>query len=161
MSNLRKRIQPELRPLPELDIFTVPKIQNSIDYDFTAEYRPASTLDSKSFIEFNITTAPDEYLRLYKTEFYLRLKIIIDKKLKTGVTAADWASVSTCNNLLNSIFKQVEFWIGDRLIDPPHQTYPYKTYIEKHLGKSRDVKNTSASLGFWIEKCKSRRRKGI
>lgn len=151
MSIARRKTYADFMPLPEFDIFYRPKVQESIDHDFVAEYRPASALDSKSFIEFNIHTAVDEYLRLYKTEFYLRLKITIENPLKVEVKEDDWKNVSVCNNLLNSMFKQVEFWIGDRLIDPPHQTYPYKTYLEKQLGKSEEVKKTSAALGFWIE----------
>ena len=148
----RNRYQPELKPLPEYDIFRVPKVQNTIEQDFTAEYRPAAMLSSKASIEFNIVTAKDEYLRLYQTEFYLRLKICIEKPIKSiSVTKDDWKNVSTCNNLLNSIFKQVEFWIGDRSIDPAHQTYAYKTYFEKLLGKSEEVKKTAADLGGWTE----------
>lgn len=147
----RKRLPTEFQPLPELDIFCAPKVQNSIDYDIVNEYRPVSTLDSKSFIEFNITTAVDEYLRLYKSEFYLRMKITIENPLKIEIKDEDWKQVSTANNLLNSIFKQVEFWIGDQLVGPSHQTYPYKTYLEKHLGKSSEIKKTCAALGFWIE----------
>ena len=146
------RKQNDLKPLPEFDIFQIPKIQNSIDCEFTQELRPVSTLDSKAFIEFNLTTAKDQYLRLWQTEFYLRLKIRLEKSaIGPKIVEKDWDDVWTCTNLMNSLLKQVEFYIGDRLIDPPHQTHAYKTYFEKFFGKSSDIKNTAAELGFWFE----------
>lgn len=152
MENKRQRKQnSELKPLPEFDIFHLPKIQNSIECDFTQELRPVSTLDSKAFIEFNLSTGRDQYLRLWQTEFYLRMKIKLEKPLNGTVGEADWANVWTSNNLMNSLFKQVEFYIGDRLIDPAHQTYPYKTYFEKFFGKSYEMKRTASELGFWFE----------
>ena len=149
---LRKKQNISVGCLPEFDMFSIPNVQSSIECDYEAEYRPVATLDPKSFIEFNLNTDVQEYLRLHKTEFYLRMKISIAKNGNDEkCTLEDWKNISTCNNLLNSLFKQVEFWIGDRLIDPPHQTYPYKTYFEKILGKSSDIKKTSATLGFWTE----------
>ena len=147
----RQRIQSGLKPLPELDIFSLPKVQNSIEDNLHIECRPAAVLNSNTFIEFNYTTGNDEYLRLYETELYMRMKIFIEKPITKKLDRDDWKNVSICNNFMNSLFKQVEFWIGDRLIDPQHQTYAYKTYLEKLMGKSSDVKRTSAKLGLWYE----------
>jgi len=147
----RQRVQNDLKPLPELDIFSVPKVQNSIDSSLHIECRPAAVLSQKATIEFNYTTGNNEYLRLYDTELYMRMRIFIEKPVTKTLEKDDWNNVSICNNFMNSLFKQVEFYIGDRLIDPQHQTYPYKTYLEKVLGKSADVKRTSAKLGFWTE----------
>ena len=147
MSKMRR----EVTTPPEFGVFSSRIIQSSIEEDLNTDLRPATAPDTKSVIEFNFTTDEKEYLRLNKTKLYLRMKISITKGGSGSVILDDWKNISVCNNLLNSMFKQVEFWIGDRLVDPPHQTYPYKTYFEKIFGKSNDVKRTSAALGFWTE----------
>ena len=93
------------RPLSIFDIFAVPPTQDTIEKDILNEYRPISTLDSKSFIEFNITSGAEEYIRLDKTVLYLRLRINLAKPLNLSVSKDDWKKISTVNNLMNSLFQ--------------------------------------------------------
>ena len=106
------------RPLSIFDIFAVPPTQDTIEKDILNEYRPISTLDSKSFIEFNITSGAEEYIRLDKTVLYLRLRINLAKPLNLSVSKDDWKKISTVNNLMNSLFKQIDLTIGDRIVNP-------------------------------------------
>ena len=138
-------------PLNEFDIFGIPPTQSTVEQDILTEHRPIAALDSKSYIEFIFSSAQDEYIRLDKTWLYLRLRVNISKPLNVTVAETDWAKVSTVNNLLNSIFKQVDLSIGDRNITPQHQTYSYKTDFEYRLGKSKDAKESFLSSGFWFE----------
>ena len=140
-----------VKPLHEFDIFSVPPTQTTIEDDLMTEHRPISTLDSKSFIEFNISSGLDEYIRLDKTLFYLRMRINIKKPMAADVKKEDWKKVSTVNNLLNSLFKQIDFSIGDHIVNPPHQTYPYKTDFEIKLGKAKELKETLLASSFWFK----------
>ena len=79
------------------------------------------------------------------------MRIHIEAPISKVATADDWKNVAVCNNFLNSLWKTVEFWIGDRLIHPPYQTYGHKTNLEKELGKSDEIKNTLAASGFWFD----------
>ena len=144
-----------VKPLSEFDIFSVPPTQTTIEEDLFMEHRPVSTLDSRAFIEFNISSGIDEYIRLDKIWFYLKLRINISRPLKADVTSHDWRKVSTVNNLLNSLFKQIDLTIGDRVVTPPHQTYAYKIDFEIKLGKSKDSKETNLSSIFWFESYKA------
>ena len=141
-----------VKALPEFDIFTVPPTQSTIEQDLLTEHRPISTLDPRACIEFNFSSGIDEYLRLDKSLFFMKLRITIEKPLNAEVKMVDWGKVSTVNNLLNSLFKQIDLTIGDRIINPPHQTYSYKTDIELKLGKSREAKETFLNSSFWFEK---------
>lgn len=140
-----------VKPLHEFDIFSVPPMQSTIENDVMTEHRPVSILDSKSVIEFNFSSSEDEYIRLDKTLFYLRMRINLSKPLQADVEKEDWKGVSTVNNFMNSLFKQIDLSIGDRIVNPPHQTYPYKTDIEIKLGKSKDAKETFMTSSFWFE----------
>ena len=140
-----------VKPLSEFDIFSVPPTQSTIEQDILTEHRPVSTLDPKACIEFNLSSGLDEYIRLDKTSFYLRLRINIENPLKAIIKKEDWKKISTVNNLLNSLFKQIDLTIGDRLVNQPHQTYGYKTDIEFKLGKRKEEKETFLASGFWFE----------
>ena len=76
-------------PLDELDLWGVPHTQFSITDNIETEHRPISTLDSKSPIEFHITSGIDEYLRLDKTNLYIKIKVFIEKPSKTTATMDD------------------------------------------------------------------------
>ena len=52
---------------------------------------------------------------------------------------------------MNSLFKQIDLTIGDRIINPAHHTYSYKTDFEIKLGKSKEAKETFLASQFWFE----------
>ena len=138
-------------PLREFDIFDVPPTQAAVEQDILTEHRPISTLDSKSNIEFSLSSAVDEYIRLDKTCLYIKLRIHIRKPLNLEIKIEDWNDVSIVNNFLNSLFKQIDFVIGDKLVSQSNHTYPYKTDFEIKLGKSSEAKNTYLTSGIWYD----------
>ena len=138
-------------PLQEFDIFGVPATQTTVDQDILTEHRPTSALDSKAFIEFSLSSGIDEYIRLDRTWIYIKIRVNISKPLMADVKVEDWKSISPVNNLLNSLFKQVDFVIGDRSVTLAHQTYPYKTDFEIKLGKSKETKESYLTSTLWYE----------
>ncbi len=138
-------------PLSEFDIFGVPPTQSTIEQDILTEHRPTSALDSKAFIEFSLSSGIDEYIRLDKSWLYIRIKVNISKPLMAEVKLEDWKNISPVNNLLNSLFKQVDLVIGDRSVTLAHQTYPYKTDLEIKLGKSKEAKESHLTSTLWYE----------
>ena len=66
--------------LPELDLFGIPPTQDMIERDIVSEHRPISTLDSDSFIQFEIPTASDEYFKFEDLFLHMKVKV---KPLKT------------------------------------------------------------------------------
>jgi hypothetical protein len=138
-------------PLPYFDIYKIPKTQGTVISNIESEHRPNATLDSKAVIEFEFKSAQEEYFRLDHAWLYLKLRVTIAKPLDVAVVADDWKKVSTVNNLLNSLFKQIDLYIGDRQVSLSHPTYPYKTDIEIKLGKSKDAKKSHLTACFWYE----------
>jgi len=138
-----------ITPLPELDLFGVPPTQNSVEYDICSEHRPISTLTHDSVIEFNIQTSNDEYIKLSETELYLKLRINLTKALNADPDAKDWDKVSVVNNLLHSLFKQIDVFIGDKQVTLSHQTYAYRAEIETRLGISAEAKKSRLTACGW------------
>jgi hypothetical protein len=140
-----------ITPLSEYDIFGVPPTQTTVELDKCFEYRPISTLSSKAFIEFNLTSAIDEYIVMNETMLQFKMRVIIEKPLGAKVAHDDWKSVSPVNNLLASLFKQVDLTIGDRTVTRSYQTYGYKCDIETKLGTKREAKKSFLTAQLWYE----------
>jgi hypothetical protein len=138
-----------ITPLPELDLFGVPPTQTSVDYDICTEHRPISTLSPDSLIEFNVHTGYDEYIKLSETELYMKIRVDLKKALTGTPDAADWDKVSVVNNLLHSMFKQVDIYIGDKQITLSHQTYAYRAEMETRLGMSPEAKKSRLTACGW------------
>ena len=76
-------------PLHEYYLHAVPPTKTTVIYDVCSEHRPSSNLSSKGFIQFNINTGQDEYIRLNEIMLHLILKLKIDKPLKAKVLNDD------------------------------------------------------------------------
>ena len=105
-------------PLPEFDIFGVPGTQTTVMRDLVTEHRPISSVESSSVIQFEIPTSTDEYVRFDETELYIKAKFDIKQETdKDGKNIAkNWYSVSPINYLLHSMIKQIDVFIGDKLV---------------------------------------------
>ena len=136
-------------PLPEFDIFTVPPTQLTVDRDLVTEHRPISILNANSVIQFVIPTAVDEYLQLKETLLYLKLKVNIKRKDGSAVESTDWDKLNPVNNLLHSIFKQVDLEIEGKSITLAPQTYAYKAFFETLLGFTKDAKDSYLTASGW------------
>ena len=58
----------------ELDIFTVPPTQTSIETGNWVEYNPIATLDDGSSIEFSVSGSGQDYLDAANTQLYVKAK---------------------------------------------------------------------------------------
>jgi hypothetical protein len=107
----------------EYDIFRIPPTQTTVELDKCSEHRQILTLSSKAFIEFNLTFAIDEYIVMNEIMLQFKMRVIIEKPLGAKLAHYDWKNVSTVNNLLVSLFKQVDLTIGDRKVTRSYQPY--------------------------------------
>jgi hypothetical protein len=139
-----------LTPLPEYDLWGVPPTQFTVEFDKLTEHRPISILNSKSVITFDIMTSYDEYISLRETLLYFKLRIDL-KKNSGDLASGDWDKVSTVNNLLHSLFKQVEMEIDGKSITLAPNTYGFKAYFETLLGYTDDAKKSFLTASLWHE----------
>ena len=134
-------------PLSELDLFGVPPTQFMIERDIVTEHRPISTLNSDSFIQFEIPTAADEYFKFEDLFLYMRVKVSKPATLKTD---ADWSKIAPVNYLLHSMIKQLDIFIGDKQVTTSPSTYSYKAYFEALLGYHHAAKKSHLSSALWF-----------
>jgi hypothetical protein len=63
------------------------------------------------------------------------------------LTEAD--NVAPINNLLHSMFSQVDVYLNEKLISPPNNTHGYKSYIETMLNYGHDPKSSHLKMALW------------
>jgi hypothetical protein len=96
------------------------------------EYYPiSSTLNSDTApIEFEIKGQGDEYLDL--SQSYLQVVCKFTKGDGTDLTGANSTSTPV-NNILHSLFSEIDVSLNGKVVTPGTDTYPYKAYLEKTL----------------------------
>ena len=128
----------------ELELFTVPPTNISMEKGGTIEYLPISSVGDGSPIEFHIS-ASDEYIDVGRTFLYVKAKIV--KKDKSNL--ADDAQIGPINLWLHSLFSQVDLQLNGKLVTPSVNTYPYKAYLETLLSYGSDAKNSQLGSELW------------
>src|SRR5437870_5340067 len=113
----------------ELDLFTLPVTQVSIERSKFIEYRPIASFKKGSALEFLIPGDGDDYLDLSDTLLYIKAKVT--KADGKDLEAAD--AVTPVKNLLHSMISQCDVFLNGKLISSSSDTYPYKAYIETLL----------------------------
>lgn len=116
--------------LDSLELFQVPATNVALEESKWVEYNPvSSTLQSDTApIEFDIKGQGDKYLDLSQT--YLQLCCKFTKSDGTNLTG-DSSTSTPVNNILHSLFTEIDVSLNGKVISPGTDTYPYKAYLEK------------------------------
>ena len=123
----------------ELDLFTVPPAQTSVEHGCTMDYHPVSTLTDNGPIEFNIPGSSEDYTDLTNTFLHLGMKITA----ADGANILDDAAIGPVNLLMHSLFSQVDVALNDKLVLSSTNTYAYRAYLETLLNYGKNQKNLS------------------
>jgi hypothetical protein len=122
----------------ELDIFTLPPTQIVVEEGEFHHVPPYSNYENGT-VNFKINGDSLYYLDLSQTEMWTDLKITVNDG---DVAEADWKSIFPVNNLLHSIFSQIQVYINSEEVENSNSTYPYRAYLENLLCYGREAKET-------------------
>ena len=131
----------------ELDLFTVPFTQTSIEKNTYIEIPTLSAISDAAPLEFFIAGNGEDYVDLNNTLLYLRVKVT--KPDGTNIDAG--ARVGVINYPIATLFSQVDVSLGDRLISQSSNTYPYRAVIESILNYGCDTLKTQFSAGLFYK----------
>lgn len=154
MDGSRRVIHPKssIAPHPQLDLFSVPPTQVSIEKDVGEEIRPLSTLTTNQPIEFVISGAVDEYVNFSETYIFVKCRVLVNKDDLSDPKSEDWDSVIPAQYFLHSIFSQCDVLIGNNEITVSPQTYQYKSYLEALLTFAESAKKTHMEASLFGSK---------
>ncbi|KYN16032.1 Uncharacterized protein F54H12.2 [Trachymyrmex cornetzi] len=112
----------------ELNFFSLPPTQTSIESSQWIYYKPVTSLTDDSPIEFVIPSHGEDYLDLTHTMLSLRIRVESERGESTSVAAADVAKVGPVNHLLHSMFNQIDVYFNQKLVSPPNNAYAYRVH---------------------------------
>ena len=131
----------------ELDLFTCPMTQTSIEKSSYQEIPPVSAISDTAPIEFYITGSSEDYVDLNNTYLFMRVKITKGD----GTNIAGDEKCGFVNYPGASLFSQVDVMLGDTLISHSSSTYPYRAMIECLLNYGTDVLHTQFGSGLFLK----------
>src|SRR6267154_426068 len=132
---------------PQLDLFTTPLTQTSIESGTWAEFNPVSAISDSMPIEFDISGAGTSYIDLSQTQLIVRAQIV----KADGTPIDNTLHVAPCNLLLHSLFSEVDPKLNGTLVTSSNNTYPYRAYIETLLSYGRDAKNSQLTSSMYYK----------
>lgn len=129
----------------ELELFTVPPTNVSMEKGSMVECLPISTIGDRSPVEFVVSSSNDEYIDIGRTFLYVKVKIVNQDK-------SDLEQDAKCgpvNLFMHSLFSQIDLQLNGKLISPSINTYPYKAYLETLLSYGSDAKKSQLGSELW------------
>ena len=131
----------------ELDLFTIPPTQTSIEQGQWVEYHPVAQFSDGGPIEFHVAGSGSEYLDLSQSQLYVKAKVT----KPNGDNLVDTDRVGPVNLFLHSLFSQVDVSLNDRVITPSTPTYPYRAMIESLLQYGPEAKQTQLTTALFYK----------
>ena len=102
----------------ELDLFTEPPTQMSVEHGCTMDYQPVSTLTDNEPFKFNIPGSGEDYIDL--TNMFLHMDVKITAA--DGANDTDAAAIGPVNMLMHSLLSRVDVAPNDKLVSRDRQT---------------------------------------
>ena len=132
----------------EVDLFSIPPTQLSLEKGRWIEYRPLSSVQNNDSAITFVVAGTDEYLDLSKTILVVEGKVVpgTGGELSTGQ-----ASIAPVNNFLHSLFRQVDVYFNGKQVTPAMGTYAYRSYLETLLNYDVSAKQSQLSSAMYYK----------
>ena len=129
----------------EVDLFSVPPTQLSLEKGRWIDYRPLSSAQNDDAAITFMISGTDEYLDLSKTI------LVVEGTVETADGSGTDADVAPINNFLHSLFKQVDVYLNGKQVTPAMGTYPYRAYLETLLNYDVSAKKSQLSSALYFK----------
>ena len=140
----------------ELDLFTIPGTQTSIESSNYVKIYPQTTLDRSGPIDFKITSG--QYIDPASTILFLETRILDkdgnalkDKTADDDPAIPDESICAPINYFHNTQFKNVEVYLNQKLVSVSDNCYSYRSFLETLLTFDEGVKRESLACSLWFK----------
>ena len=128
----------------QLDLFSVPPSQTSLEDGSFTEYHPVSVLTSTGPIEFTVSEENSNYIDLANSFLYVRASVTTSN----GADLEKTAEVAPECNFLHTLWSQVDVYLNGSLVTQSNNNYPCRAYFENLLSFGQEAKNFQLSALF-------------
>ena len=129
----------------ELALWSPPPTQLSILESQWISYPPFSSLRDEGMLEFKITGSESEFVDLAQTFIHVTCSIV----KPDGSDLGEAAKVGPINNVLHSLFQNVEVLFNETLVSGHGDNYALKSYLANLLTYGREAKETQLTTVGW------------
>lgn len=137
--------QSHSRKLDALDLFSLPPTQNAVKQVQWVEIRPLGQILENAALDF-IIPGNSDYLDLKRSYLHVTFKVV----KSDGKDAVVTEKVSVVNNVLHSLWSQVDTFLNQQLVSSSTNNYPYKAYLDNLLMHDTNVKGSRLqNQGFY------------
>ena len=133
----------------EVDLFSVPPTQLSLEKGRWIDYRPLSSVQNPDSAITFLIAGTDEYIDLSKTILYVEGKVTAGNG--DPLSGGTQTNVAPVNNFLHSLFKQVDVYLNGKQVTPAMGTYAYRSYIETLLNYDVSAKKSQLSSALYFK----------
>ena len=133
----------------EVDLFSVPPTQLSLEKGRWIDYRPLSSVENPDSAITFLIAGTDEYIDLSKTILHVEGKVTDGNG--DALSGGTQTNVAPVNNFLHSLFKQVDVYLYGKQVTPAMGTYAYRSYIETLLNYDVSAKNSQFSSALYFK----------
>ena len=133
----------------EVDLFSVPPTQLSLEKGRWIDYRPLSSVENPDSAITFLIAGTDEYIDLSKTILYVEGKVTDGNG--DALSGGTQTNVAPVNNFLHSLFKQVDVYLNGKQVTPAMGTYAYRSYTETLLNYDVLTKNSQFSSALYFK----------
>lgn len=134
-------------PKGQLDLFSLPPTQLSMESYDTLFCSPTSSLDSLGPIEYVIPESEDHYLNPAETYLHVLVSIVNEK----NEILADDDKVSPVNLFIHSLFSEISVFVNSKLLSPPTLLYPYRAYLETLFNYNSTAKESHLTASLYYK----------
>ena len=135
----------------EVDLFSIPPTQLSLEKGRWIEYRPLSSVENNDSAITFVVAGTDEYLDLSKTILVVKGKVVPGTGGPNAVLDSGQASIAPVNNFLHSLFRQVDVYLNGKQVTPAMGTYAYRSYLETLLNYDVSAKQSQLSSAMYYK----------
>ena len=134
----------------DLDFFSPPLYQNMIEKSITTYH--AADLKEDRIVNIQVAKS-EQFIDLCKTELYVQLKIFKTptdgSTTEAALTATSDTQITVVNNLLSSLFKQVDLCLNNSMVESK-LNYGQLAYMRDLLNFSVEKKNSVLQSQGWF-----------
>lgn len=152
MTYIHKGSQPVISP--ESQLFSLPSTLSESFETFDVELGPTTSVTDSNYVEFAVTASESEYIMMSAIRF--RCLVTITKQVTDPVTKqvktefiSETDSISVVNNLVSSLWRDVEVSIEDKAITSATNMYGYRALLENLIGYSQRGADAVLQNGVW------------
>ena len=130
----------------ELDLFSVPPMQVSLEKGLWIDHQPVSSVSDGGPVTF-LCPGTEDYVDLSKTILVVRTKVT---KANGNDLDAD-EHVGIVNNFLHSLFKQVDVFLKEKQVTQATGTFAYRAYLETLLNYGPAAKESQLTAAMFYK----------